>query len=169
MSLRTSVIAASGIALAAALLPGIAAAPQEKPGRGARVAIAAFHDSRLFTLCPAYGKDVIESNVWTSKMAAKVTVFYPPTGGSRSVSTSSRTVTPGSCFRCPRRLHVTDFGRASASVAVNSTGLPATSVSNGASPTQLARARSTRGRLSGSGRLRLRRGKHLHRDVHRHG
>lgn len=81
MSLRTSVLAASGVALAAAVLPGIVAAPQEKPARGARVAIAAFHDSRLFTLCPAYGKDVIESNVWTSKMAAKVTVFYPPTGG----------------------------------------------------------------------------------------
>ncbi len=78
--MRTSVLAASGVALAAAVLPGIVAAPQEKPARGARVAIAAFHDSRLFTLCPAYGKDVIESNVWTSKMAAKVTVSYAPTG-----------------------------------------------------------------------------------------
>ena len=81
MSLRTSVLAASGIALAAAVLPGIVAAPQEKPARGARVAVVAYHDSRLFTLCPVFGKDVIESNLWMSGMKAKVTVFYPPTGG----------------------------------------------------------------------------------------
>ena len=81
MSLRTSVLAACSIALAAAFLPGIAAAPQEKPARGARIAVAAYHDSRLFTLCPVFGKDVIESNLWMSGMKAKVTVFYPPTGG----------------------------------------------------------------------------------------
>lgn len=81
MSLRTGVLAASGIALAAAVLPGIVAAPQEKPARGARVAVVAYHDSRLFTLCPVFGKDVIESNLWMSGMKAKVTVFYPPTGG----------------------------------------------------------------------------------------
>ena len=81
MGLRTNVIAAFGLALASASLPGIVAAPQEKPARGARVAVVAYHDSRLFTLCPVFGKDVIESNLWMSGMKAKVTVFYPPAGG----------------------------------------------------------------------------------------
>jgi VWFA-related protein len=81
MNVSTPVAVASGIALATAFLTGIVAAPQEEPARGARVAIAAFHDSRLLTLCPVFGKDAIESNVWMSGMKAKVTVFYPPTGG----------------------------------------------------------------------------------------
>ena len=75
------VILGFGIALAAGLLPPMAALQHGKPPRGARVAVVAYHDSRLFTLCPVFGKDVIESNIWKSGMRAKVTVFYPPTGG----------------------------------------------------------------------------------------
>lgn len=75
------VILAFSVALAAGLLPPLAASQAGKLTRGARVAVVAFHDSRLFTLCPVFSKDVIESNVWMSGMKAKVTVFYPPTGG----------------------------------------------------------------------------------------
>lgn len=80
MSLRTPFSVALGMALATALLPGFVAAPQEKPARGARVAIIAHHDSRLLTLCPMFGKNVVATNVWTSRMEAKVSVAYPPTG-----------------------------------------------------------------------------------------
>jgi len=77
---RTNVVAGSRLALATAFLAGIAAAPQDVPARGARVAVVAFHDSHLLTLCPVFGKQAVVSNVWTPKMAAKVTVFYSPTG-----------------------------------------------------------------------------------------
>ena len=80
MSLRTPFIAATCAALSTALLHGFVAVPQEKPARGARVAIVAYHDSRLLTLCPVFGKQVVATNVWTSRMEAKVSVAYPPTG-----------------------------------------------------------------------------------------
>jgi hypothetical protein len=81
MRRHAPVVLGCGIALAAGLLPPLAASQAGKPPRGARLAVVAYHDSRLFTLCPVFGKDVIESNVWMSGMKAKVTVFYPPTGG----------------------------------------------------------------------------------------
>ncbi len=81
MHRRALFMLACCVALGAALLPPVAASQSGKPPRGARVAVVAYHDSRLLTLCPVFGKDVIASNVWTSQMTAKVTVFYPPTGG----------------------------------------------------------------------------------------
>ena len=74
------VILGFGIAFAAGLLPPVAALQRGKPPRGARVAVVAYHDSRLFTLCPVFGNDVVESNIWKSGMRAKVTVTYAPTG-----------------------------------------------------------------------------------------
>ncbi|MFO7691484.1 MAG: VWA domain-containing protein [Vicinamibacterales bacterium] len=81
MNRRALFTLACCVAPGAALLAPIAASQPGKPARGARVAVVAYHDSRLLTLCPVFGKDVIESNVWMSGMKAKVTVFYPPTGG----------------------------------------------------------------------------------------
>jgi len=80
MRCRTPIILACAIALGARLLPPVAASQSGKPPRGARVAVVAFHDSRLLTLCPVFGKHAVVSDIWTPKMAAKVTVFYPPTG-----------------------------------------------------------------------------------------
>ena len=114
--MRTTVIAASGMALAVALLPGIAAAPQEKPGRGARVAVVAFHDSRLLTLCPVIGKQADRVGCVDAEdggeshgllCADQPAVHRPPFRAART--------RPGVLADARVGLHVTDFGRASAS------------------------------------------------------
>jgi len=81
MRLTGSTTLAFGTALSLALLAPLGGAQAGKPPRGARLAVVAYHDSRLLTLCPVFGKDVIQSNVLSSDMRAKVSVFYPPTGG----------------------------------------------------------------------------------------
>jgi VWFA-related protein len=77
---HTPFILACGIALGGTLLQPVTASQPGKPPPGARVAVVAFHDSRLLTVCPVFGKDVIESTIWTTGMAAKATVSYPPDG-----------------------------------------------------------------------------------------
>lgn len=77
---HTPFVLACGIALGGTLLQPVVASRPDKPPRGARIAVVAFHDSRLLTVCPVFGKDVIESNIWTTGMAAKATVSYPPDG-----------------------------------------------------------------------------------------
>lgn len=65
-----------------ALAPLVAAqAPKLKPNP--KVAVVAVRDSRLLTLCPVLGKDVIESNFWQSDVRARVAVAYPIAGMQR--------------------------------------------------------------------------------------
>ncbi|RPJ68881.1 MAG: VWA domain-containing protein [Acidobacteria bacterium] len=80
MRLTGSTPLAFGTALSLALLSPLGTSQAGKPPRGARLAVVAYHDSRLLTLCPVFGKDVIQSNVLSSGMKAKVSVNYPPTG-----------------------------------------------------------------------------------------
>lgn len=68
----------AGIVCAALSLSPLAASQPDKPPRGSRVAVVAYHDSRLLTLCPVLGKDVIESSFFSSGLRAAAAVFYPP-------------------------------------------------------------------------------------------
>lgn len=78
MSRRAAAIAIAGVTFGSWLLSPLVASQPAKPPRGARIAVVAYHDSRLLTLCPVLGKDVIESTVLNSSMGAKASVSYPP-------------------------------------------------------------------------------------------
>lgn len=79
MSRRVAAIAIAGSTFGSVLLAPLGALQPRHPPRGARIAIAAYHDSRLFTLCPVLGANVIESSLFSSAMGARAAVFYPPT------------------------------------------------------------------------------------------
>lgn len=77
---RTAAILAFGVALAIPASPPLAALQPGKPPRGARVAVVAYHDSRLLTLCPVLGDNLIESSFYSTHLSAKAAVFNLPLG-----------------------------------------------------------------------------------------
>lgn len=70
---RVSLRVGLPVLLIAFVLP-VLASQEGKPAPGPRVAVVAIHDSRLLTVCPVIGKDVVVSDHWLSGMEAKVTV-----------------------------------------------------------------------------------------------
>ncbi len=84
MSLRTSVLAACSIALAAAFLPGIVAAPQEKPARGARAAADEFlmrlgsgSGGRLYAARPDANVPEILAQIGLELSSQLILGYYP--------------------------------------------------------------------------------------------
>ncbi len=98
-------------ALLAVVATALPMAQNARPARGARIAVVAFHDSRLLTLCPVIGKDVIESHVWTDRMSAKAAVFYPPPMEDR------QSITGNLGFARPARLYLPRPARPSTATA----------------------------------------------------
>ena len=98
-------------ALLAVVATALPVAQNARPARGARVAVVAFHDSRLLTLCPVIGKDVIESHVWSDRMSAKAAVFYPPP------IEGMQSITGNLGFARPARLHLPRPARPSTATA----------------------------------------------------
>jgi len=80
MSRRTVAVRGVLFTFAVILVAPAIASQQAKPTRGARIAVVAIHDSRLLTLCPSYGKNVIAADGWQGTTGAEFVVGHPTDG-----------------------------------------------------------------------------------------